>query len=105
MLVRNGRMKSSLIVPMAFLLLVCLTACNNNSSQNSLKNIGQWPEPTSESQPWARWWWMGGAVDKENLTFLMNEYKEAGIGGLKIAPIYGAKGFENKFCKYRLSPI
>ncbi|GEO21976.1 glycosyl hydrolase family 2 [Cyclobacterium qasimii] len=46
---------------------------------------------------------MGSAVDKDNLSYLMHEYSEAGIGGLEIAPIYGAKGFENTFLDY-LSP-
>src|SRR5438093_1434485 len=28
----------------------------------------RWPETTSEAKPWTRWWWMGSAVDSENLT-------------------------------------
>jgi len=103
MLVRNGRMKSSRIVTVAFMLLIVLIGCNPKTSTDSKRNIGQWPEPTSQTKPWARWWWMGSAVDKENLSFLMHEYQQAGIGGLEIAPIYGAKGFENQFLAY-LSP-
>ncbi|MBK6829197.1 MAG: hypothetical protein IPG86_21215 [Chitinophagaceae bacterium] len=31
-----------------------------------------------------RWWWQGSAVDKPNLTSLMQQYKEAGLSGLEI---------------------
>ncbi|WP_339923857.1 glycosyl hydrolase [uncultured Cyclobacterium sp.] len=103
MLVRNESVLSSLLVAMAFLLLAFLTGCNNKPSAEVKQLIGQWPEPTAESRPWARWWWMGSAVDKGNLSYLMHEYKTAGIGGLEIAPIYGAKGFEHAFLDY-LSP-
>ena len=51
-----------------------------------------WPEITTEAKPAARWWWLGSAVDKENLTYNMEEYARAGIGGLEITPIYGVKG-------------
>ena len=27
-----------------------------------------WPEIGLDAKPAARWWWMGSAVDKENLT-------------------------------------
>ena len=27
-----------------------------------------WPEMSVEAKPGARWWWMGSAVDKANLT-------------------------------------
>lgn len=45
-----------------------------------------------EAKPFARWWWMGSAVDKENLNYLIPEYGKAGIGGLEITPIYGVQG-------------
>ena len=62
-----------------------------------------WPESTRESKPWTRWWWMGNAVDRENLTRELKEMKDAGIGGVEITPIYGVKGEEKKFIEY-LSP-
>lgn len=58
---------------------------------------------THETRPWAYWWWMGSAVDEENLTRELTRYKEAGMGGVHIIPIYGAKGFEKRFVQY-LSP-
>lgn len=51
-----------------------------------------WPEITTESKPAARWWWMGSAVDKENLTHNLNAYAKAGMGTMEITPIYGVKG-------------
>jgi hypothetical protein len=62
-----------------------------------------WPAITKQTKPWARWWWEGSAVDKENLAWNMESYHEAGLGGLEITPIYGVKGQEDKFIQY-LSP-
>ncbi|MDQ6812980.1 MAG: glycoside hydrolase family 2 protein [Bacteroidota bacterium] len=62
-----------------------------------------WPSVTQQTKPWARWWWEGSAVDKNNLTANMQDYKAAGLGGLEITPIYGVKGYEDKFIKF-LSP-
>lgn len=55
------------------------------------------------NQPWARWWWMGSAVDKPNLKKSLIDFHKAGIGGVEITPIYGVKGEENNFINF-LSP-
>ena len=62
-----------------------------------------WPEITKENKPWTRWWWPGSIVTKPGLTAAMEEYRDAGLGGLEIAVIYGVKGYEDKFIDY-LSP-
>ncbi len=62
-----------------------------------------WPAPTQVSHPWTRWWWLGSAVDVPNLQRLLTEYRDAGLGGVEICPIYGAKGYEKQFIPY-LSP-
>ena len=62
-----------------------------------------WPPTTSQTRPWAFWWWMGSAVDKTNLTRELTRYHEAGLGGVQIIPIYSAKGYESKNISY-LSP-
>ncbi|WP_291099326.1 MULTISPECIES: glycosyl hydrolase [unclassified Flavobacterium] len=62
-----------------------------------------WPEITNTNQPWARWWWMGSAVDKPNLKKSLLDFHKSGIGGVEITPIYGVKGEENNFIDY-LSP-
>lgn len=59
-----------------------------------------WPTLTAEHRPWTRWWWLGSAVDKPNLTRSLEEFQRAGIGGVEICPIYGAKGSEDKFIDF-----
>ena len=54
----------------------------------------QWPEISQEAKAGARWWWLGSAVDKENLRWTMQEYANHGIGALEITPIYGVQGNE-----------
>lgn len=62
-----------------------------------------WPPVTAECKPWTRWWWLGSAVDTQNLTRSLEELKQAGFGGVEITPIYGAKGSEDKSIDF-LSP-
>ncbi|MBD3626575.1 glycosyl hydrolase [Cyclobacterium sp.] len=83
--------------------LMGLSGCRKPQDKPRQVAAGEWPEVTQTSKPWTRWWWMGNAVDKENLTWLLEEYEDAGLGGLEIAPIYGAKGFEDQFLEH-LSP-
>ncbi|MCF6286569.1 MAG: hypothetical protein L3K26_15440, partial [Candidatus Hydrogenedentes bacterium] len=61
------------------------------------------PELTREAKPWTWWWWMGNAVDETNLTRILEEFSEAGLGGVQITPIYGVKGQEDREIEY-LSP-
>jgi hypothetical protein len=46
---------------------------------------------------------MGSAVNDSDLTYNMELYRKAGLGGLEITPIYGVKGYENQFINF-LSP-
>ena len=62
-----------------------------------------WPGSDSSTRPWAYWWWLGSAVDRENLSRELKRYREAGMGGCHIVPIYGAKGYEDRSIEY-LSP-
>ncbi|MGF2410693.1 glycosyl hydrolase [Ferruginibacter sp.] len=61
------------------------------------------PAVKSETKPWTRWWWMGSAVDEAGIKKQLTQLAATGFGGVEIVPIYGAKGFENKYIKY-LSP-
>jgi hypothetical protein len=63
----------------------------------------QWPVITQTNKPWTRWWWQGSAVNKTGLRAAIKKYRQAGLGGLEITPIYGVKGTEQQFIKY-LSP-
>ena len=78
-----------------FVIIVCVL-------QNVTGQV-KWPAITQQTKPWTRWWWEGSAVDKQNLTWAMQQYQQAGLGGLEITPIYGAKGTEDKFIDF-LSP-
>ena len=51
-----------------------------------------WPSVAPEAKAGARWWWLGSAVDEENLRWNMQEYAKAGIGSLEITPLYGVQG-------------
>lgn len=62
-----------------------------------------WPQITNQCKPWAYWWWMGSAVDDVNLTQQLETFQATGMGGMHIIPIYGAKGYENRYIDY-LSP-
>lgn len=72
---------------------------------SAIANAGDidWPDITPGQRPGAYWWWMGSAVDKANITREMERYREAGMGGVHIIPIYGAKGYESRYIEY-LSP-
>ena len=59
-----------------------------------------WPEVTKECRPWTYWWWMGSAVTAEELERHVELYAAAGMGGMHIVPIYGAKGYEDRFIDY-----
>lgn len=59
-----------------------------------------WPTLKKEHKPWTRWWWMGSAVDKGNISRQLQQYAQAGIGGVEIVPIYGAKGYEQQYLPY-----
>ena len=62
-----------------------------------------WPEGADQCRPWAYNWWLGSAVDRENLGREMQRYRQGGLGGIHIVPIYGAKGAEERYIDY-LSP-
>jgi len=51
-----------------------------------------WPAPTTEAKPGTRWWWLGSAVDKENLEWNLRQYADHGIGAVEITPLYGVQG-------------
>lgn len=55
-----------------------------------------WPEVKREAKPGLRWWWLGSAVDQENLKWNMEQFAQAGVGNLEITPIYGVKGNASK---------
>ncbi|WP_224998987.1 glycosyl hydrolase [Cesiribacter sp. SM1] len=82
----------------------CSTQPESTTALASLEeNQEVWPPVKEETKPWTRWWWMGSAVDEKNVSNLLEQYAKAGIGGVEIAPIYGAMGYEDRYLQY-LSP-
>jgi hypothetical protein len=63
----------------------------------------QWPAVTNTTKPWTRWWWEGSAVNKKDLTWNLEQYQKAGLGGVEVTPIYGVHGYEKEFINF-LSP-
>jgi hypothetical protein len=62
-----------------------------------------WPLITQTNKPWTRWWWQGSAVNNKDLTWNLEQYQQAGLGGVEITPIYGIYGYEKQFIQF-LSP-
>ncbi len=62
-----------------------------------------WPAVTQTMKPWTRWWWQGSAVNAKDIDWNLEQYQQAGLGGVEITPIYGAKGHEKEYLPF-LSP-
>jgi alpha-L-rhamnosidase len=55
------------------------------------------------AKPWAYWWWLGSAVNERDVSKNLEDFAQAGFGGMHIIPIFGVKGEEANFIPY-LSP-
>jgi len=58
---------------------------------------------TNTAKPWTYWWWMGGTVTESDITWQLEHFAKAGLGGVHIIPIYGVKGLEKQAISF-LSP-
>jgi hypothetical protein len=65
-------------------------------TQLAIADDTAWPPVTPEAKPWTRWWWLGSGVDTANVTRELEAFSKAGLGGVEICPIYGAKGYESR---------
>lgn len=72
-------------------------------SLTALCGFAQNPTASPQTKPYVRWWWLGSAVDKEGITYNLEELAKAGIGGVEITPIYGVQGNDANEIPY-LSP-
>ena len=68
-------------------LISCIVCCCVTTAMSQ-----SWPTPRPEAKPGTRWWWLGSAVDKENLQWNLSEYARVGIGAVEITPLYGVQG-------------
>ena len=83
------------------MLLSLLVSCDRAGS--SQFSAPEWPEITREMRPWTRWWWPGSAVQESDIVSMLDAYAEAGLGGMEVTTIYGARGWEDRYRDY-LSP-
>ncbi|MGG9963072.1 glycosyl hydrolase [Ferruginibacter sp. SUN106] len=60
----------------------------------------KWPAITNQTKPWTRWWWLGSQVKKNDLTTVMQQYQQVGLGGLEITPIYGVQKEEEQYIPF-----
>ena len=74
-------------------LFLCSHHVSGQESQSG-KDL-KWPTQKKEYLPGTYWWWMGSAVDKENLTYNLESLRKAGIGNVHVIPIYGVQGQED----------
>lgn len=52
------------------------------------------------AKPWTYWWWMGSTVTESDITWQLENFAKAGLGGVHIIPIYGVKGLEKQAIPY-----
>ena len=55
---------------------------------------------SNTARPWTYWWWMGNAVNEPDITQQLEQFAQAGLGGVHIIPIYGVKGYEKQFIPF-----
>lgn len=55
---------------------------------------------TKTARPWAYWWWPGSAVNKNDISQQLAAFRDVGLGGVHIIPIYGVKGVEPEFINF-----
>jgi hypothetical protein len=86
--------------PMKFFSPILALLCLAFGAGPAARAAGTGPDTT---KPWTRWWWPGSAVDRASITHQLEQFAAAGLGGVEITPIYGAKGAEDRSIDF-LSP-
>jgi len=90
---------SSVLVMMSLIVVCCL-----HWGVTAKAGQGSWPfEITVAHRPGTYWWCPGSAWDRESIDWNLENLKAGGIGTAHIVPIYGAKGYEDRYLNY-LSP-
>ena len=85
------------LINVALLLLTCHCSLLTTHAQS-------WPTPLPEAKAGTRWWWMGSAVDRQNLEWNLAEYAKTGIGAVEITPLYGVQGNERNELSFLSTP-
>jgi hypothetical protein len=97
------------IVRLGLLVAVILAnACREDGCDAALAGGPQqdiaWPPLRRQTKPWAYHWWLGSAVDRQNLARELDRYHAGGLRGIHIVPIYGAQGVLGRWVPYLSLP-
>ncbi|MFD2936930.1 glycosyl hydrolase [Spirosoma flavum] len=84
-------MKYSFLIGLSLILWLSLFLSSYAQTQQAEGN---------STRPWTYWWWMGSAVTEPDITYQLEQFARAGIGGVHIIPIYGVKGYEKQFIPF-----
>lgn len=82
-------------------ILICIALSALLSPLSSFSQ--SWPAGRQEVKAGVRWWWLGSAVNEQQLRQSLQEYARVGIGSVEITPIYGVQGNAHNEIPY-LSP-
>jgi len=107
---RTKRVKTLFTTPRVLRLIYCSVVCWSawmnppvSAGEKLVQQPLDWPPIAREQKPWTRWWWFGSVVDAENLQLELERLARAGLGGIELTCLYGAKGYEDQYIDY-LSP-
>jgi len=74
------------------LLLLLLVSLASSQAEDQLAALRQsFQNPPMNCRPHTRWWWMGNALSKEDITWQLDQMRAQGIGGVEqitMEPVY-----------------
>ncbi|MBX3278077.1 MAG: glycoside hydrolase family 2 protein [Acidobacteria bacterium] len=94
-------MRRGFVLPL--ILLICGIFARDAAEVYAQASPLDWPPAAREHKPWTRWWWLGNILNRRDLALEMRKYQRAGLGGVEVTPIYGVRGYEDRFIDF-LSP-
>ncbi|MFG4003344.1 glycosyl hydrolase [Flavobacterium aquidurense] len=83
-------------LPFTFLFLFITTAGSAQTNKKDAQqkwfpdfdfSVGKFKDPIQEFGPFARWWWPGNDVNKEELQREINLFADNGFGGVEVQPL------------------
>lgn len=83
-----------------FYRIFCLLTLSLGVFQAQAQSTSRQTATGQTARPWAYWWWMGNAVTEADISQLLTQFAQAGLGGVHIIPIYGVKGAETQVIPY-----
>ncbi|RKY08405.1 MAG: glycoside hydrolase family 2 [Planctomycetota bacterium] len=92
-----GVYKYCLCAAIVVIAAICCLGCAGDTNVAS----GVWPfEIEVRHRPGTYWWCPGSAWDEESIDWNLENLKAGGIGTVHIVPIYGAKGYEDRYITF-----